>query len=136
MKQTSVLAKVVSELASQDLVVLEGENKNPLMLLTVFLTKTKQWNETQIDVKFLVKNTSLPEVENILSAARMRLSRMRSRLTQQKVTYKKFVMLARIDKTAIEDDSSLSIWLTLSKASSNSSRATEEGTKLLEELLQ
>lgn len=136
MKQTSVLAKVVSELASQDLAVLEGENKNPLMLLTVFLTKTKQWNETQIDVKFLVKNTSLPEVENILSAARMRLSRMRSRLTQQKVTYKKFVMLARIDKTAIEDDSSLSIWLTLSKASSNSSRATEEGTKLLEELLQ
>lgn len=136
MKQTSVLAKVVSELASQDLVVLEGENKNPLMLLTVFLTKTKQWNETQIDVKFLVKNTSLPEVENILSAARMRLSRMRSRLTQQKVIYKKFVMLARIDKTAIEDDASLSIWLTLSKASSNSSRATEEGTKLLEELLQ
>lgn len=136
MKQTSVLAKVVSELASQDLVVLEGENKNPLMLLTVFLTKTKQWNETQIDVKFLVKNTSLPEVENILSAARMRLSRMRSRLTQQKVIYKKFVMLSRIDKTAIEDDASLSIWLTISKASSNSSRATEEGTKLLEELLQ
>ena len=58
----TVLKDEVAELASQDIPELADRNRNSLMLLTLFLIKTKDWDGNYKLVKFILKDLTVFEV--------------------------------------------------------------------------
>lgn len=84
---------LIAELANQEVPILENETLNPLTLLTVFLIKTADWDGKKAEVKFILKGTTPAFTANLLQSARMRLSRIRSRLRNKKHEYRPFKMV-------------------------------------------
>lgn len=90
------------KLAEYDQPILSGDNLNSLMLLTLFLIKTKEWDGSKSSATFILQNTNKAFVDNLVQAVRMRLSRSRAKLRDRKHDYKQFRLV--VTRLEILDD--------------------------------
>ena len=132
----TVLKDEVAELASQDIPELADRNRNSLMLLTLFLIKTKDWDGNYKLVKFILKDLTVFEVCKLLQATRVRLSRMRSRLRQRKANYKQFTLTATYSAMSEQTTAGSCDWEVSLAKSATGQYNTSEILNQIEDLLQ
>lgn len=132
----TLLKDEVAELASQEIPELADRNRNSLMLLTLFLIKTKDWDGNYKLVKFILKDLTVFEVCKLLQATRVRLSRMRSRLRQRKANYKQFNLTATYAAMSEQTTAGSCDWEVSLAKSATGQYNTSEILNQIEDLLQ